>query len=54
MDPGDLNLCDMRAFCEVARCGGISPAAINAHLLQPAITQAVAKLERSFQVTLFA
>jgi len=54
MDPGDLNLRHMRAFCEVARCGGISAAAANVHLSQPAITQAVAKLERSLQVTLFA
>ena len=52
MDPSDLNLCDMRAFCQVARCGGMSPTAVTAHLLQPAITQAAAKLKRSLQVTL--
>jgi LysR family transcriptional regulator, regulator for genes of the gallate degradation pathway len=44
----------VRAFCEVARYGSISAAASNVHLSQPAITQAIAKLERSLQVTLFA
>jgi DNA-binding transcriptional LysR family regulator len=38
----------------VARCGSISAAAGDVHLSQPAITQAIAKLERSLEVTLFA
>jgi len=54
MDPSDLNLRHIRAFCEVARCGGISAAAAKVHLSQPAITQGLAKLELSLQVTLFA
>ena len=54
MNPADLNLRHMRAFCAVARSGSISAAAANVHLSQPAITQGLAKLERLLQVTLFA
>jgi len=47
MSPDRLNLRHMRAFCMVARCGSISAAAGDVHLSQPAITQAIAKPERS-------
>jgi LysR family transcriptional regulator, regulator for genes of the gallate degradation pathway len=52
--PDRLNLRHIRAFCTVAQCGSISAAAGDVHLSQPAITQAIAKLERSLDTTLFA
>jgi DNA-binding transcriptional LysR family regulator len=47
------NLRHLYAFLEVAECRNISHAARHVHLSQPAITQAVAKLERGLNVTLF-
>jgi len=48
-----LNLRHLRAFCEVADCGGITAAADRVNMSQPAITQALAKLEASLGVSLF-
>lgn len=53
MNPDDLNLRHLRAFCEVAACGSISAASKRVHLSQPAITQALAKLERALATPLF-
>jgi DNA-binding transcriptional LysR family regulator len=47
------NLRHLRAFVEVAQCRGISAASGRVHLSQPAITQAIAKLERQVGVDLF-
>lgn len=49
----DLNLRHLRAFAEVCRQGGVSAASDFAHLSQPAITQAIAKLEKDFNAQLF-
>jgi len=48
-----LNLRHIRVFLEVARSGGISAASDAVSLSQPAITQAIAKLEATFQQSLF-
>lgn len=48
-----LNLRHLRAFCEVARCGSISGASGAVFLSQPAITQAIAKLEQTLGAALF-
>lgn len=47
------NIRHLRVFLEVARCHGISAAAEREHLSQPAVTQAVAKLEADLGVSLF-
>lgn len=47
------NIRHLRAFCEVARRGSISQAADHVHLSQPAITQAIAKLEETVGSSLF-
>ncbi|MCB2101681.1 MAG: LysR family transcriptional regulator [Rhodobacterales bacterium] len=47
------NIRHLRAFREVARCGSISQAAERIHLSQPAITQALAKLEDGLGTPLF-
>jgi LysR family transcriptional regulator, regulator for genes of the gallate degradation pathway len=47
------NFRHLRAFREVARLGGISHAAGRVHLSQPAITQAIAKLENQLGLPLF-
>lgn len=49
----DMNLRHLRAFAEVCRRGGVSAAADFVHLSQPAITQAIAKLEKDFDTQLF-
>lgn len=46
------NIRHLRVFSQVCQCGSISQAAEIEHLSQPAVTQAVAKLERDMQVTL--
>ena len=46
------NLRHLRAFVLVAECGGITRAASHIHLSQPAITQALAKLEDRFATKL--
>lgn len=53
MRGSDFNLRHLRAFSAVCNFGGISAAADTVHLSQPAITQAISKLERDFQVRLF-
>lgn len=47
------NFRHLRVFAEVARRGSISMAADRIHLSQPAISQALAKLEENFGVKLF-
>lgn len=47
------NIRHLRAFKEVAEQRGISAAAERVHLSQPAVTQAIAKLEGSLGVALF-
>lgn len=53
MDPLGLNLRHLRAFADVAAVGSVSHAARRVHLSQPAITQAIAKLERQLGARLF-
>lgn len=53
MDPLTLNLRHLRAFADVAEVGSVSHAARRVHLSQPAITQAIAKLERQLDTRLF-
>jgi LysR family transcriptional regulator, regulator for genes of the gallate degradation pathway len=48
------NLRHLSVFCTVARLGSVSAAARAAHLSQPAVTQAIASLEKDFGSTLFA
>jgi LysR family transcriptional regulator, regulator for genes of the gallate degradation pathway len=48
-----LNLRHLRVFQEVAKKGGISAAAENVRLSQPAVTQAIAKLEQTLALPLF-
>lgn len=48
-----FNLRHLRAFCETARTRSVSAAAERVHLSQPAITQALMKLERDVCTTLF-
>ncbi len=47
------NIRHLRVFREVARCKSVSLAAENEHLSQPAVTQAIAGLEKDLGVTLF-
>ena len=47
------NIRHLRVFREVAHCRSVSMAAERAHLSQPAVTQAVAKLEADLAVPLF-
>lgn len=47
------NLRHLRAFCEVERQRSISRAAETVYLSQPAVTQAIAKLEAAFAVPFF-
>lgn len=49
----NFNLRHLRAFQEVARCGSVSRASEQVFLSQPAITQALSKLERSLGTRLF-
>ena len=48
------NLRHLSVFASVARLGSVSAAARAAHLTQPAVTQAIASLERDFDRPLFA
>lgn len=54
MSPADPNLRHLLLALEVARQGTVSAAARNVSLSQPAITQAIAALERIFEARLFA
>ncbi len=47
------NIRHLRAFCEVAHCKSISRASKQVYLSQPAITQAIAKLEGMLKLSLF-
>ena len=47
------NIRHLIAFCEVATLKRIGPAADRVHLSQPAVTQAIAKLESTFDARLF-
>lgn len=47
------NIRHLRVCREVTRCRSVSAAAANEHLSQPAVTQAVAKLEADLGVALF-
>ena len=47
------NLRHLSVLCTVARLGSVSAAARAGHLTQPAVTQAVAALERNFGIALF-
>lgn len=53
MDMEIPNLRHLLAFREVCDCKGISAAAARVHLSQPAVTQAIAGLERRLELTLF-
>lgn len=53
MRQGLPNIRHLRVFREVAHCHSVSMAAERAHLSQPAVTQAVAKLEEDLAVPLF-
>lgn len=48
-----LNLRHVRACGEVARDGSVTKAAERVHLSQPALTQAISKLEKTLDTTLF-
>jgi LysR family transcriptional regulator, regulator for genes of the gallate degradation pathway len=54
MKPSIPNLRHLSVLCTVARLGSVSAAARAAHLSQPAVTQAIASLEKSFGTQLFA
>jgi len=53
MEAANINLRHLRAFCEVAHHKSISAASGVVFLSQPAITQALAKLEKNLEVSLF-
>ena len=53
MTPELPNLRHLRVFCEVARSRSVSAAAQVVHLSQPAVTQAIGKLEEDFGAALF-
>ncbi len=53
MRPDTLNLRHLRAAAAVVRSGSVTAAARMVNLTQPAVTQALAKLERQFGLTLF-
>ncbi len=53
MDAVFPNIRHLRVFVEVGRCGSVSQAAVRSNLSQPAVTQALAKLEKQVEVALF-
>ena len=53
MEPADFNLRHLRAFCAVADGGSLSAASEVVFLSQPAITQAIAKLEKALGTPMF-
>ncbi|MBL4801092.1 MAG: LysR family transcriptional regulator [Emcibacter sp.] len=53
MDRKIPNIRHLRAFCEVSHCKSISKASDRVYLSQPAITQAIAKLENMLNLSLF-
>ncbi|HEY4371571.1 MAG TPA: LysR family transcriptional regulator [Burkholderiales bacterium] len=53
MQASNINLRHLRAFCAVVAQGSVSMAARQVFLSQPAITQAIAKLEQVYDLRLF-
>lgn len=53
MGSATINLRHLYVICEIARLGSINSAARVVHLSQPAVTQAVASVERWFAAALF-
>lgn len=53
MDAIFPNLRHLRVFVEVGRCGSVSQAALRSNLSQPAVTQALSKLESQAEIALF-
>lgn len=53
MTPADFNLRHLRALCKTARLGSVSAASGAVHLSQPAITQALSRMEAQVGATLF-
>lgn len=53
MEPWTLNLRHLRAFCETCRLGSVASVARKIHLSQPAVTQAISKLEQQLDISLF-
>ncbi|MGN7931775.1 LysR family transcriptional regulator [Sphingopyxis sp. 22461] len=53
MTPYDLNFRHLASVAAVVKAGSVSEAAQLVHLTQPAISQAIAKLERQLAATLF-
>lgn len=53
MDVWDLNLRHLSAFVEICRLGSLIAAAQSVNLSQPAVTQAIARLESQLGVSLF-
>jgi DNA-binding transcriptional LysR family regulator len=54
MDVEFLNIRHLRVFLEVAKSHSVSIAAGKSHLSQPAVTQAISKLESKVEVALFS
>lgn len=53
MERPNINLRHLRAFCSVVAQGSVSAAAKQVFLSQPAITQAIARLEQVYDLRLF-
>ena len=53
MKPAMPNLRHLAVLCAVAQRGSLSAAARTMHLTQPAVSQAIAALEREFGLALF-
>jgi DNA-binding transcriptional LysR family regulator len=53
MDPLDLNFRHLRALVAVTQTGTVAAAAVRIAVTQPALTQAIAKLERQLDTPLF-
>jgi DNA-binding transcriptional LysR family regulator len=49
----DSRIKQMRAFCEVVRCGSVTQAAQKLFISQPSVTLQIQALERELNVTLF-
>lgn len=54
MESRAFNIRHLRAFCEVAKSGNIVQATKSVHLSQPAITNAILKLEKELGTLLFS
>ena len=49
----DSRIKQMRAFCEVVRCGSVTQAAQKLFISQPSVTLQIQALERELNVALF-